>query len=281
MKRVKCIIATDEVIPKYGIRLHRIALESLADQIRRDGLPLRLEHDQTQRLQAPVIDASVRKLNDDEAYGVFVEYELSDEDFDRFGGRTGASVGFMVPHIPFEDLPSKPSIFIGFDPAFYTDEEIERAMRSSSELANYGSGRHYQLTGVLDVAKLVFEFAATVPMAVITSAIYDVAKNIFLQHRRNKPASQYDNVVELHSLVVSEDGRILRRNTAVIKSSDPEIVLAGIQAYEHSNASQLEITAYDIESAEFRAVGSPTCGSRQRIKKATKQKSRDDDRDDA
>ena len=91
MRREKQVMATTDQIPAYGgFRLEPDDLESLAQSLRSQSVPMRLFHDAREPLYVENVDAEIRQRPDGE-YQLWVEFDVEEEGWARYEAERGGS----------------------------------------------------------------------------------------------------------------------------------------------------------------------------------------------
>ncbi len=232
MRRKRRVLATTDPIPAYGgFRLELENLESLAQSLRSQSVPMRSFHDAREPLYVENVDAEIRQRPDGE-YQLWVEFDVEEEGWARYeadrearGAPGGLSftITATIGQLTSEPIPGLASIEIAADAHHFSDDEI---LATADEFANAGNvkaSRLYQFSAVpaaLVLIQFVFQELAQIPPGIISAWLYDA-----WQHFRRP--GQPDPALTMEFI----EGP--RKTTASIPASiDPTIAVRAIEAIE-------------------------------------------------
>lgn len=210
-------MATTDRIPAYGgIRLAPEVLESMAQSLRSQSVPMRLFHDAGQPIEVENVNAKVRQRPDGE-HELWVEFDVEEEGWARYEAERdaqnapgGLSFTFAEPiaQLTSGARPGLDSIEIAADAHHFSDNEILAAAREFTNAGNVQVSRLYQFSAVpaaLVLIQFTFQELAQIPPGIISAWLYDA-----LQHFR-RPGQPEPPIT-----LVSKEGPDGRETTATI-----------------------------------------------------------------
>jgi len=189
MRRERRVLATTDQIPAYGgIRLAPEALESMAQSLRSQSVPMRLFHDAGQPIEVENVDAEIRQRPDGE-YELWVEFDVEEEGWARYEAERDAQnapggLSFTVAE-PIAQLTSEArlgldSIAIAADAHHFSDDEILAAAREFTNAGNVRVSRLYQFSAApaaLVLIQFAFQELAQIPPGIISAWLYDASQH--------------------------------------------------------------------------------------------------------
>ncbi len=184
VRTVAGFITTSEPIPAYGgMTLAPDLMPQLAEDLRAGRVPLTLQHDARRRLDPRLLHVDVRET-DKGALGVWVEFEVDEEEWpaaDDYHGFSIAVVGNPVEPDPSSD---KPILMLAADAGHFDEETYQAAVAQLHPYFAVGGGQLYQFSEIVPakvVVDLVVATLAAIPANLIASVLYDVLKTRFLK----------------------------------------------------------------------------------------------------
>jgi hypothetical protein len=227
-------VTTTHPVDIYGGYQHPPGmLEQLADAIRTGAIPMQLEHDLTQTIDAKCLRAEVVDL-DDGHKAVDAEFDVPLATIEAVGDRKGMSFAYSetIMMIP-ESYAGVPKLALFADPAHFDDAAIREASRILSPDGPVAAGRYRQFNAI-PTCKVVVEYvhesggvdgvtvAVGVGVGLVANAITEGIKGLL--RRRRSPRERQDEPanIELHIVHGS------LRERAILRTNDEGVIDAAI-----------------------------------------------------
>jgi hypothetical protein len=230
--RVTAVIATDHALSAYGgIRLHKDALEGIAEALRSNRTDMLGSHDSTRPLHATVIDAGVRE-RDDGHFEVWAKFDADREPWEEYeqeraaaNAPGGMSIAFSTPFGVFEgDSPRRPIVQIAADAFHFADEDLVEAGRALAPYADVHVSRLFQLSAEPPV-KVAFEYGlvllASLPPELFGSLVWESLRTLVAKARGRGHSTTID-----FTAFESEGSWTVK---AVIKTDDDDVAKEAIR----------------------------------------------------
>ena len=233
MRRERRVLATTDPIPAYGgVRLALEALESMAQTLTSQSVPMRLFHDAREPLHVENVNTEIRQRPDGE-YELWVEFDVEEEGWARYeaeretrGAPGGLSFTLTEPIAQFtSEVEAQPvTITVAADAHHFSDDEILAVAYDFDGASNINASRLYQFSVVPDALVLIQflgqEFAQ-IPPGIISAWLYDAWQHLRRPGQPNPPLT-------LESI---EPGG--RETTASIPTgTDNAVAIRAIEAFE-------------------------------------------------
>jgi hypothetical protein len=246
MKRVQAILTTTQLVPAYGgTRLPLYVLEALAEGVRTQAMPMRLNHDPLRTFHVENVDAGVRQRTDGE-YEVWAEFDVDEADWAEFEAERdalGVAGGMSFSYIEiFDELRNETgtasiSIDVAADAHHFSNEQILAAAREFADAGTVKAGRLYQF-GAVPTAVVLIQFllqeGAQVPPAFFAAWLYDALRH-FRRPQKASPAV---------TLEVNEGAEGRKVVASIPAGIDPSIAEKAITAFESMDLIQKSHSSY-------------------------------------
>jgi hypothetical protein len=235
-------LITTRPVEKYGgVQIALEALEQMRDQISVGGMPMHMNHRASEALDATIINVRIEQVADDE-HALMVDCEMDEAAWQereahwRTEGVPGGFSAALTQHQEeFDGRPGVPLVTFSSDAGAYSDEERTEAAELFAAAAPVEVLRLFQFSEP-EFAKIALEFSREVGASLLAAGIG------FLVGRR-KGSSH----VEFRR--TEPDGTV---TTAVLDTSDPEIVRAAAQSLDSLQAPSIpEILIYSNETGHW------------------------------
>lgn len=242
---VTATLATTRPVEKYGgVQIALVALEQMRDQIKIGGMPMHMNHRATKALDATVLDVRIEQIADNE-HALVIDLEAEEASWQMVEAdwsATGVPGGFsaaLTEHQEDVDGPAVPLVTFSSDAGVYSDKERTEAATLLAACAPVEVLRLFQFSEP-EFAKIAIEFSREVAASLLAGGIG------FLVGRRK--ASSH---VEFRR--IEADGTV---TTAVLDTSDPEIVHAAAQSLDSLEAPvAAALFVYSDEKEEWEPEG--------------------------
>jgi hypothetical protein len=232
MRRERDVMATTAPNPAYGgVRLPPETLETLAQTLRSQSVPMRLFHDARQPVYVENVDAAVRVRPDGE-HELWVEFDVEEEGWARYeaeraarGGPGGLSFTLTETFAEHknETEPSPVSVVVAADAHHFSDDQILAAAEEFTDMGAVKASRLYQFS-VVPTALVLIQFllqeGSQIPPGVFSAWLYDALR----QFRRPGEASP---AITLE--VIEGDRRV---TASIPTDTDPSTAEKAIAAWE-------------------------------------------------
>jgi hypothetical protein len=242
---VTATLATTRPVEKYGgVQIALVALEQMRDQIKVGGMPMQMTHRATKALDATVLDVRIEQIADDE-HALVIDLEAEEASWQTVeaewsaAGVPGGFSAALTERQEEVDGPAAPPVTFSSDAGAYSDEERTEAAKLFAASAPVEVLRLFQFSEP-EFAKIAVEFSREVGASLLAAGIG------FLVGRR-KGSSH----VEFRR--IEPDGTV---TTAVLDTSDPEIVRAAAQSLDSIEAPPISaIFTYSDETGDWDLSG--------------------------
>jgi len=208
-----------------GVALAEQALQQIVEQLRRDGLPLGGHHDPRIRLHPKLLNVEIRQTEAGDP-GVWVEFEIDEDEWEPFRGLPGLSISVITEFRPREAGSAKPAISIAADAGHFDDETFGRALEALAPYFNVGGGRFYQFSEIPPPNVLV-EIALVTIQAMgpnlAASSAWDALKYALGHLRRPKHADR--------SIFTFEIRDITRTIRGHLETNDDRTIAAALDTF--------------------------------------------------
>jgi hypothetical protein len=234
-------LITTRPVEKYGgVQIALEALEQMRDQISVGGMPMQMNHRATDALDATIIDVRIEQIADDE-HALMIDFEMDEaawQEVEAHWRAEGAPGGFsaaLTQHQEEFDGPGASLVTFSSDAGAYSDEERTEAAELFAAAAPVEVLRLFQFSEP-EFAKIALEFSREVGASLLAAGIgFLVGRHKGSSHvefRRTEP-----------------DGTV---TTAVLDTSDPEIVRAATQSLDSLQAPSIpEILIYSNKTGHW------------------------------
>lgn len=223
----EAFIATDHVIPKYGVRLSERVLRNVAQAIRDGTSPMLLDHDSRERLHPTILAVDVRPTPDGQGRGVWVRYGLSETDAKRVGERRGFSVGLRVPLWPKKD---ETAFFtantIAADATHFDAQDIVIVAQAIDKAVPCEAEHIYQLTDAAEVAKITLIMLTDPFVQQVASGLVVNALTTLLSRKRGRRSDPTH--VEVRTIRIHGEETVI--DEAIVVSRDPLVIARAIES---------------------------------------------------
>lgn len=212
------VTTTDPIDAYGGIQLDPQVMHFLADAIREGRTPWNAQHDQRLHMKPRVITVDVREAGNG-ALGVWVELEIEEEDWFKYGELGGFSLTLVESYLKPRSGDPGPPLRIAADAYHFNDSDLRAVAASLEDHFSVYADRLYQFSE-LPEARVVIEMSVAVIQSlgpnVVASALYDAFKHFL------RGPSQIDQPAETDfSLSVTEEpGRITRQASFKTNNDD-------------------------------------------------------------
>jgi hypothetical protein len=186
------IITTSPVAVYGGVQLPPEQMHRIADQVRRQGVPMLAHHDERHRLKPRLLNVDVRETGSG-SLGVWVEFEIDEEAWKAAGDIRGFSATMVEPYREADPDSPKPLLQIASDAGHWDDDLRDEVAAALSPHFNASSERLYQFNAE-PPAKIIVDFAVpllpligSMGINVFSSALWDGLKLFFRPVRRTEP----------------------------------------------------------------------------------------------
>lgn len=227
-------LATTQPMSKYGgIQLALVALEQMRDQIKAGGAPMHLNHRANGSLDSTILDVRIEQISDTD-HALVIDFDANRDAWEAVEDEwnaAGAPGGFSAAITQLQEKlagPQVPPAVLASDAAAYTDEERTEAARLISQPAAVEVRRLFQFSD-LEFAKIALEFTREVGAGLLVGAV------CYLVGRRDG-----DSHVEIRRTEANGT-----TTTAVLDTSDPEIVRAALESLDSLDVSPQVILIYN------------------------------------
>lgn len=252
MKTISGFIATSGYTEKYGgFRLSASALENIARGFLAADRPMLIDHDRSRAVRTTVLRAELRNVPITDDIGVWVEYEISDEDVERLEGRTGFSIGIDIPIESPPRIEGIPQFSLSADMAFFDAEDIKVAAKSLRSFGTVSIGHHMQLTSVVDLAKIIIDVGEYLLPLIASGALPKVVESL-LSKKEGDPSQPA--TIEIKSTIVGPSGK--RSFEAVIETNDVAVVNRALDSLDQHILEQSSLAVFDADTNSWREVSS-------------------------
>jgi len=239
---ITATLATTRPIEKYGgIQIAFVALERMRDQIKAGEMPMHMNHRADASLDATILDARIEKISETD-HALVVDFEADQDawkEVEAEWSAVGAPGGFSAAVTQLQEKiagPHAPSAIFASDAGAYTDEERAEAARLISRTAPVEVLRLFQFSEP-EFAKIALEFTREVGAGLFVAAV------CYLVGRR-------DGSSHIEMRRTEPDGTT---TTAVLDTSDPEIVRVAAESFDSLDESSQEILIYDSQTDSWGA----------------------------
>lgn len=175
---VSGFIATTDPVPAYGgVALSEETIKEMASSIRLGDSQMPVAHDGRRALNLCVLGAEIRRT-DRGSLGVWLELEVEEEEWKRYGDLRAFSVG-MIEHLVKPTGDSEPFIGIYADAAHFDEQllaEVEAKLKSSFVV---GVGRLYQFSELPPpnvIIEMTMVALQALPGNLLGAVLYDALK---------------------------------------------------------------------------------------------------------
>jgi hypothetical protein len=192
---VKGFVTTTQPSSAYGgLQLHPQVIRTVAEALRNGHAPMNALHDQRRRLDPRILKVEVRDT-DDGYQGVWVEFEVEEEEWDKQGDMRGFSPSLIQPYLkPLPDNEN-PSLRIAADAGHFGDRELEEAAAILASHFSVEAGRLYQLSELPDprvIVEMTVTTLQTLASNISASALYDALKVFLRRGNRAKETTDFN-----------------------------------------------------------------------------------------
>jgi len=234
VRRERQVLATTDPIPAYGgIQLALEALESMAQTLTSQSVPMRLFHDAREPLYVEHVATEIRQRHDGE-YELLVEFDIEEEGWARYeaernarGAPGGLSFTITAPIAQFtSEVGAQPlTVTVAADANHFSDDEILTIAGDFAGASNINISRLYQFSAVPDALVLIQfigQELAQIPPGIISAWLYDAWQHLRRPEQPN-PALTLESV----------EGPEGRKTTASIPTgTDNAVAVRAIEAFE-------------------------------------------------
>jgi hypothetical protein len=241
---IRGFLATTDVIPAYGVAVAPEILEEAIPLLRDGTLPMLASNDDRHVLRPRIAVVEMRTTTTG-SLGIWVEFDIDEEEWGRYGDSKAFSAAFLQPQITPLSTDAKPTLSIGADAANFDDATREAAAAELSPYFAVQANRLYQFTEI-PPAKLIIEFALltlqALPANLIASVLFDSFKAHFLRPR-HAPETVF-------SFRIRDGSRIIR---AYLRTSNEDVLHAALATFQglvlpEPRAEEFE---YDTDGREW------------------------------
>lgn len=235
---------------KYsGVAISPESLRGMAEEFKQKT-HLNVEHDGRRRVAIEVLDADVRPAEDG-SLGVWVMFQVDEEEWRKMGGRRAFSVGVVEPVLPADPTSKKPVVFIGYEPGRFDDATVDAAVAALRPYANVSTGRLYQFSEEVHLAKVMADLLFVTLQSIGASAIYDALK-FFL-----RPGDGGYAAPTIFDIKVREEtsaGKHTRVVEAYIETDDAEVLGRALTGLENAIAGGGDRLGFDAARQEWKEL---------------------------
>ncbi len=249
-KIVEGFIGSSHPVPKYGgVALDLSSLRNVVEGLKQAEY-MNVEHDSRQRIDVRVLDADVRSTEGGN-FGVWVKLEVDEEEWRKVGGRMAFSVSVVEPVLRPEPSSKKPAVFIGYEAGRFNDATLEEAAAALQPYASVSTGRLYQFSEEVQLAKVIAEFLLTTLQSVGANAIYDALKLFLKPGDGGRPAP---TIFDLKVREEKSEGRHTRFVAAYIETDDAEVLRRALASLDGAVRGDSDIIGFDADRQEWKEL---------------------------
>jgi hypothetical protein len=242
---VTATLATTRPVEKYGgIQIALVALEQMRDQIKVGGMPMHMNHRATHPLDATVLDVRIDQIADDE-HALVIDLEADEASWQTVeaewsaAGVPGGFSAALTERQEDVDGPAVPLVTFSSDAGAYSDEERTEAAKLLAGSAPVEVLRLFQFNEP-EFAKIAIEFSREVGASLLAAGI-----GFLVGRRKNSSHVEFRRT--------EPDGTV---TTAVLDTSDPEIIRAAAESLESLEAPSVSATfIYSHETGNWDLPG--------------------------
>lgn len=240
--RLEGLVASTRPMAIYGgFRFPENTIRLLESRIRNGEIPLGLHHDPRTRTDATILSTEL-KSDSDGNLEVWVLIEVDEEEWigNGWSTATGFSPEMSLPIIGDDTIV--PSVTIGADAYWFSDDQIRDACQAMSEKGLTACGQ--RLYHFSELPRAIVHFAMfqlpNLPPGILSSYIYDCLRHFF----RHKPTKELESAQSEFSLDLTDANRGLTTTAYLRTSSD--VVLR----YAIDNLPQILLRGGDYDYSE-------------------------------
>jgi hypothetical protein len=246
---IEAFIVTDSPVTAYGgFKIDTSVIPSIAEQIRRGGLPMLGNHDERLRLKPRLLDVDVRRTRSG-ALGVWVEFEIDEEAWkaaeEAMGGVRGFSISVIEAYMETQGGASKPVLELASDAGHWDDYLRDEVAAALTPHFNVKSSRLYQFD-LVPPAKVLIDFGVpllqliqSVGINVFSSALWDGLKLFF--------AARPSAMTTIVFSAPRSDGQV----HFYLNTPDPEVAKQALDKLPEIANSPASVLHYDEEQERW------------------------------